>query len=137
MLIVTFALIIAFDDLRRERILAYLDPWNPKYAQGKGYQLTHSLIALGRGEIFGQGLGGSVEKLHYLPEAHTDFLLAVIGEELGFVGVAAVIVLFFWLTRRLFAHRPPGDRARPRLRRPAVPGHRHLDRASRPSSTWA
>ena len=101
-IIVTFALIIAFDDLRRERILAYLDPWNPKYAQGKGYQLTHSLIALGRGEIFGQGLGSSVEKLHYLPEAHTDFLLAVIGEELGFVGVATVIVLFFWLTRRIF-----------------------------------
>jgi cell division protein FtsW len=101
-IIVTFGLIIAFDDLRRERILAYLDPWNPKYAQGKGYQLTHSLIAIGRGEIFGQGLGESVEKLHYLPEAHTDFLLAVIGEELGFVGVASVIVLFFWLTRRIF-----------------------------------
>ena len=98
----TLALFLAFDDLRRERILAYLDPWNPKYAQGKGYQLTHSLIALGRGEIFGQGLGASVEKLHYLPEAHTDFLLAVIGEELGFAGVATVIVLFFWLTRRLF-----------------------------------
>ena len=58
---------------------------------------------MGRGEIFGQGLGASVEKLHYLPEAHTDFLLAVIGEELGFVGVAAVILMFFWLTRRLFA----------------------------------
>ena len=101
-IIATFALIIAFDDLRRERILAYLDPWNPKYAQGKGYQLTHSLIAVGRGEIFGQGLGSSVEKLHYLPEAHTDFLLAVIGEELGFIGVATVIVLYFWLTRRVF-----------------------------------
>ena len=101
-LVATFALIIAFDDLRRERILAYLDPWNPKYVQGKAYQLTHSLIAIGRGEIFGQGLGASVEKLHYLPEAHTDFLLAVIGEELGFVGVATVIVLFFWLTRRVF-----------------------------------
>jgi cell division protein FtsW len=100
-MIVVLGLFLAFDDLRRERILAYLDPWNPKYAQGKGYQLTHSLIALGRGEIFGQGLGSSVEKLHYLPEAHTDFLLAVIGEELGFVGVAAVIVLFFWLTRRV------------------------------------
>jgi cell division protein FtsW len=98
----TFALIIAFDDLRRERILAYLDPWNVKYAQGKAYQLTHSLIAFGRGEVFGQGLGSSVEKLHYLPEAHTDFLLAVIGEELGFVGVAAVICAFFWLTRRIF-----------------------------------
>jgi cell division protein FtsW len=98
----TFAAIIAFDDLRRERILAYLDPWDPRYVQGKAYQLTHSLIALGRGEVFGQGLGASIEKLHYLPEAHTDFLLAVIGEELGFVGVAAVIVLFFWLTRRVF-----------------------------------
>jgi cell division protein FtsW len=101
-IVVTFCLIIAFDDLRRGRILAYLDPWNAKYAQGKGYQLTHSLIALGRGQIFGQGLGNSVEKLNYLPEAHTDFLLAVIGEELGFVGVACVIALFFWLTRRIF-----------------------------------
>jgi len=101
-IIATFSLIIAFDDLRRARILAYLDPWNPQYAQGKAYQLTHSLIAFGRGELFGQGLGSSVEKLHYLPEAHTDFLLAVIGEELGFVGVASVIVLFFWLTRRIF-----------------------------------
>ena len=102
LLVATFVIIIAFDDMRRERIFAYLDPWNVKYAQGKAYQLTHSLIAFGRGEIFGQGLGASVEKLHYLPEAHTDFLLAVIGEELGFVGVATVIVLFFWLTRRLF-----------------------------------
>lgn len=101
--VAAFATIIAFDDLRRERILAYLDPWNPKWAQGKAYQLTHSLIAFGRGEFFGQGLGSSLEKLHYLPEAHTDFLLAVIGEELGFVGVATVIVLFFWLTRRIFA----------------------------------
>ena len=101
-IIATTAVFLYFDDLRRERILAYLDPWNPKYAQGKGYQLTHSLIAIGRGEIFGQGLGASVEKLHYLPEAHTDFLLAVIGEELGFVGVATVIVLFFWMTRRIF-----------------------------------
>jgi cell division protein FtsW len=101
-IVATAAIFLYFDDLRRERILAYLDPWNPKYAQGKGYQLTHSLIALGRGEIFGQGLGASVEKLHYLPEAHTDFLLAVIGEELGFIGVATVIACFFWMTRRLF-----------------------------------
>ncbi len=101
-IVATFSLLIAFDELRRGRIFAYLDPWNPLYSQGKAYQLTHSLIALGRGEWFGQGLGGSVEKLHYLPEAHTDFLLAVIGEELGFVGVATVIVLFFWLTRRIF-----------------------------------
>ncbi len=97
-----FALMILSSPWRAERILAFLKPWDPQYAMGKGYQLTHSLIALGRGEIFGQGLGGSVEKLHYLPEAHTDFLLAVIGEELGFVGVACVIVAFFWLARRLF-----------------------------------
>jgi cell division protein FtsW len=101
-IVTTFAVIIAFDDLRRERIFAYLDPWDPKYVQGKAYQLTHSLIAFGRGEFFGQGLGASVEKLHYLPEAHTDFLLAVIGEELGLAGVLAVVASFFWLTRRIF-----------------------------------
>ena len=100
MAIAALAMIIAFDELRRGRILAYLDPWDPANAQGKAYQLTHSLIAFGRGGLFGQGLGSSVEKLHYLPEAHTDFLLAVIGEELGLVGVLAVIVAFFWLIRR-------------------------------------
>ncbi|MEO7851145.1 MAG: putative lipid II flippase FtsW [Rubrivivax sp.] len=97
-----FVLMIVLSPWRAQRIFAYLDPWNPLYAQGKAYQLTHSLIAFGRGEIFGQGLGASVEKLHYLPEAHTDFLLAVIGEELGFVGVCSVIVAFFFLTRRIF-----------------------------------
>ncbi|UUX95664.1 putative lipid II flippase FtsW [Aquabacterium sp. J223] len=101
-LVGAFVLMIVFSEFRRQRIFAYLDPWNPAYAQGKAYQLTHSLIALGRGELFGQGLGSSVEKLHYLPEAHTDFLLAVVGEELGFVGVACVIAAFFWLTRRIF-----------------------------------
>jgi cell division protein FtsW len=97
-----FVLMITFSEWRRERIFAYLNPWDERYTLGKAYQLSHSLIAFGRGEIFGQGLGSSVEKLHYLPEAHTDFLLAVIGEELGFVGVACVIVAFFWLARRLF-----------------------------------
>ncbi|MBL0085264.1 MAG: putative lipid II flippase FtsW [Ideonella sp.] len=97
-----FGLMIATSPFRRERILAFLNPWDPVYSQGKGYQLTHSLIAFGRGEVTGQGLGASLEKLHYLPEAHTDFLMAVIGEELGFVGVACVIVAFFWLTRRVF-----------------------------------
>ncbi|MGY0197515.1 putative lipid II flippase FtsW [Leptothrix sp. BB-4] len=101
-LVGSFVLMITFSEVRRERILAYLNPWDEKYAQGKGYQLTHSLIAFGRGEWTGQGLGSSVEKLHYLPEAHTDFLLAVIGEELGLIGVAAVIVAFFWLVRRIF-----------------------------------
>ncbi|MCE2690015.1 MAG: putative lipid II flippase FtsW [Rubrivivax sp.] len=101
MAIAALAMIIAFDELRRGRILAYLDPWDPANAQGKAYQLTHSLIAFGRGGLFGQGLGSSVEKLHYLPEAHTDFLLAVIGEELGLVGVLGVIVGFFWMVRRI------------------------------------
>ena len=97
-----FGLMIATSPFRRERILAFMNPFDPVYAAGKGYQLTHSLIAFGRGELTGQGLGDSIEKLHYLPEAHTDFLMAVIGEELGFVGVACVIVAFFWLTRRIF-----------------------------------
>ena len=97
-----FVLMITLSPWRRERIFAYLNPWDEKYTLGKAYQLSHSLIAFGRGEIFGQGLGGSVEKLHYLPEAHTDFLLAVIGEELGFIGVACVIFAFFWLARRVF-----------------------------------
>ncbi len=96
-----FALMIMASDWRRERIFAYLDPWSVEHALGKGYQLSHSLIAFGRGEIFGVGLGGSVEKLHWLPEAHTDFLLAVIGEEFGLVGVLVLIGLFLWLTRRI------------------------------------
>ena len=100
-MVFAFVAMIAFSDWRRERIFAYLDPWSEKHALGKGYQLSHSLIAIGRGEIFGVGLGGSVEKLHWLPEAHTDFLLAVIGEEFGLVGVLTVIVLFLWLTRRI------------------------------------
>ena len=100
-MIVAFMLMIALSDWRRERIFAYLDPWSEKHALGKGYQLSHSLIAIGRGEIFGVGLGGSVEKLHWLPEAHTDFLLAVIGEEFGLVGVVALIGMFLWMTRRI------------------------------------
>lgn len=98
---VAFMLMIALSDWRRERIFAYLDPWSEKHALGKGYQLSHSLIAFGRGEVFGVGLGGSVEKLHWLPEAHTDFLLAVIGEEFGLVGVVCVIAAFLWMTRRI------------------------------------
>jgi cell division protein FtsW len=100
-LLVAFSLMIALSPWRRERIFAYLDPFGADYALGKGYQLSHSLIAIGRGEIFGVGLGGSVEKLHWLPEAHTDFLLAVIGEEFGLVGVVLVIGVFMWLTRRI------------------------------------
>ena len=98
---VAFALMVMLSNWRRERIFAYLDPWSDKYSLGKGYQLSHSLIAFGRGEIFGVGLGGSIEKLHWLPEAHTDFLMAVIGEEFGLVGVVIVIGLFMWMTRRV------------------------------------
>ena len=100
-LVVAFGLIIASSEWPRERIFAYLDPWSEQNALAKGYQLTHSLIAIGRGEIFGVGLGGSVEKLHWLPEAHTDFLVAVIGEEFGLVGILVLISLFVWLTRRM------------------------------------
>ncbi len=77
-----------------------MDPWADPF--GKGYQLSHALIAFGRGEWFGVGLGASVEKLLYLPEAHTDFLFAVIAEELGFVGVVTVLFLFAWLIIRAF-----------------------------------
>ncbi|NMM27040.1 MAG: putative lipid II flippase FtsW [Glaciimonas sp.] len=97
-----FSLVIMLSPWRRERIFAYLNPWSEENALGKAYQLSHSLIAFGRGELFGVGLGGSVEKLHYLPEAHTDFLLAVIGEELGFAGVLVVVMMFYWIIKRAF-----------------------------------
>jgi len=86
---------------RLQRLTAFLDPWSDPL--GKGYQLSHSLIAFGRGEWFGVGLGSSVEKLLFLPEAHTDFLLAVVAEELGFAGVSLVIALFIWLLYRAYA----------------------------------
>ncbi len=101
-LISALVLVITVSTEKRGRIFAFLDPWAKDNADGKAYQLTHSLIAFGRGEYFGQGLGQSLEKLHYLPEAHTDFLLAIIGEELGLVGVSIVIVAFFWMVRRIF-----------------------------------
>ena len=98
---VAFVILIWSSPYRRERIFGFMDPWQDAF--GKGYQLSHALIAFGRGEWFGVGLGASVEKLFYLPEAHTDFLLAVIAEELGFVGVSVVVVLFALLIQRAFA----------------------------------
>jgi cell division protein FtsW len=95
-----FAALIFSSPYRMQRIVGFMDPWSDPY--GKGYQLSHALIAFGRGEWLGVGLGGSVEKLFYLPEAHTDFLMAVIAEELGLVGVAAVIMLFALLVVRAF-----------------------------------
>ena len=100
-LVAAFAAMIWTSPWRRARIFAYLDPFSEDHALGKGYQLSHALIAIGRGEVFGVGLGGSIEKLHWLPEAHTAFLLSVIGEEFGLVGLTRVIFLFFWLTRRI------------------------------------
>ena len=99
-LAVSFIIMIWVSPYRRERIFGFMDPWQDAY--GKGYQLSHALIAFGRGEWFGVGLGASVEKLFYLPEAHTDFLLAVIAEELGFVGVCFVVGLFALLVQRSF-----------------------------------
>ena len=95
-----FAALIFSSTYRMQRVLGFLDPWADPY--GKGYQLSHALIAFGRGEWLGVGLGGSVEKLFYLPEAHTDFLLAVIAEELGFIGVCTVLILFSALLIRAF-----------------------------------
>jgi len=96
-----FVLLIWMSPYRLQRVLGFMDPWADPL--GSGYQLTHALIAFGRGEWFGVGLGESIEKLFYLPEAYTDFLLAVIGEELGFIGVITVILLFAWLTWRAFS----------------------------------
>ena len=101
LLAVAFVVLIISSPYRLQRIVGFMDPWADAY--GKGYQLSHSLIAFGRGEWLGVGLGGSVEKLFYLPEAHTDFLLAVIAEELGFAGIAVVLALFVLFIYRAFA----------------------------------
>jgi cell division protein FtsW len=84
---------------RLKRLTTFLNPWG--HAYGSGYQLTQSLIAFGRGGVFGVGLGNSVQKLFYLPEAHTDFIFAVIGEELGFIGELLLIILFVLLIARI------------------------------------
>lgn len=99
-LMVALLALVWIEPYRMQRFFGFMDPWDDPY--GKGYQLSHALIAFGRGEWLGVGLGGSVEKLFYLPEAHTDFLLAVIAEELGFIGVMTVVVLFAWLIIRAF-----------------------------------
>ncbi|WP_324779954.1 putative lipid II flippase FtsW [Thiobacillus sedimenti] len=99
-LLVGFVLLILTSPYRLQRVLGFMDPFADPY--GKGYQLSHALIAFGRGEWLGLGLGGSIEKLFYLPEAHTDFLMAVIAEEFGFVGVLAVTALFAWFIVKAF-----------------------------------
>lgn len=95
-----FIVIIITSPYRLARVVGFLDPWADPY--GKGYQLSHSLIAFGRGEITGVGLGKSIEKLFYLPEAHTDFIMAVIGEEFGFLGVCIIVSMFAIFIYRAF-----------------------------------
>ena len=101
LLLIGFVLLIWLSPYRLQRVVGFMDPWADPF--GKGYQLSHALIAFGRGEWLGVGLGASVEKLFYLPEAHTDFLLAVIAEELGFAGVLVVILAFSFIVARAFA----------------------------------
>ncbi len=95
------SLLVMFSDYRMRRVTGFLDPWADPY--NTGFQLTQSLIAIGRGEWFGVGLGASVQKLFYLPEAHNDFLFAVLAEELGLVGVVLTLGLFLALAWRVFA----------------------------------
>lgn len=93
-----FTLLVIFEPYRMRRVTSFLDPWEDPF--GSGYQLTQSLMAYGRGDWFGQGLGNSIQKLEYLPEAHTDFIFAVIGEELGFVGIVAVLAVLMFVAIR-------------------------------------
>ena len=94
------AVVAMAEPYRLKRLVSFTNPWETPFTDG--FQLTQALIAIGRGEWFGVGLGASVQKLFYLPEAHTDFILAVLAEELGFVGLLAVIGLYVWLNGRAF-----------------------------------
>jgi cell division protein FtsW len=94
--------LVVFEPYRLQRLISYLNPFDPAVMYSSGFQLSQALIAFGRGEWLGVGLGNGIQKQFYLPEAHTDFLLAVIGEELGFLGVLAVLLLFVFLVWRTF-----------------------------------
>lgn len=99
--VIGFVVLILIAPYRMRRVLGFINPWQD--ALGKGYQLTHSLLAVGHGGWFGVGLGNSIEKLFYLPEAHTDFILAIIAEETGVLGVCVVLMLFWVIFYRGFA----------------------------------
>ncbi|EGV35663.1 putative lipid II flippase FtsW [Neisseria weaveri] len=99
--LVTMAGLIVMAPYRMARVAAFMDPWEDP--MGKGYQLTHSLMAIARGEWFGVGLGASLEKRFYLPEAHTDFILAIVGEEFGFFGLSMLVFCYGWLVWRAFS----------------------------------
>ncbi|WJV53302.1 cell division protein FtsW [Pectobacteriaceae bacterium CE90] len=90
--------LIAAEPYRIRRVTSFWDPWNDPF--GSGYQLTQSLMAFGRGELWGQGLGNSIQKLEYLPEAHTDFIFSILGEELGYVGVVLALLMIFFVAFR-------------------------------------
>ena len=92
------ALFIKISPYRARRVTSFLDPWSDEY--GSGYQLTQSLMAYGRGGWYGEGLGNSYQKLGYLPEAHTDFVTAIFGEEFGFIGMVLLIILEFIIVFR-------------------------------------
>ncbi|WP_315984283.1 cell division protein FtsW [Buchnera aphidicola] len=96
--IIITTILIMITPYRSERILSFLNPWNDPF--GKGYQLTQSLMALGRGNVFGVGLGQSIQKLEYLPEAHTDFIFSIIGEELGYLGISIILSMIFFIVFR-------------------------------------
>ncbi|QFU20730.1 cell division protein FtsW [Shewanella eurypsychrophilus] len=96
--VLAFIALVLLEPYRMRRVTSFLDPWQDPF--GSGYQLTQSLMAYGRGDWFGQGLGNSIQKLEYLPEAHTDFIFAVIGEELGFVGIILVLSVLFFVALR-------------------------------------
>ena len=92
--------LVVFEPYRMRRVTSFLDPWADQL--GSGYQLSNALMAIGRGEWSGVGLGASVQKLNYLPESHTDFIFSVIAEELGFVGVCMIVALYALLVGRAF-----------------------------------
>jgi len=124
-LLVVFAvgavfILVQTQEYRLQRLITFTDPWADQY--GAGYQLTQALIAFGRGEWFGVGLGNSVQKQFYLPEAHTDFVFSVLAEELGMVGALATIGLFAFVGVR--AHRPVGREGQAVLRCLRGLGHR-------------
>ena len=100
-LLAALVLLIITSPYRMARVFGFLDPWSEPF--GRSYQLTQSLMAFGRGGLFGEGLGNSVQKLKYLPEAHTDFIMAILAEELGFIGVSIVIILEFLLVYKAYS----------------------------------
>jgi cell division protein FtsW len=108
--VVIIAIPLVMMGYRGERIAAYLDPW--ANASGKAYQTVHALMAVGDGGWFGAGLGGGVQKLFYLPEAHNDFVFAVLAEEFGFVGIVITLLLFAWIVQRAFVIGFNADKAK-------------------------